>query len=82
MCHDNEEWCKVWRGIDLLFQNWHEEFNKFWLENFKVWKSFFMTRINRKHKYKYVNIYDIKFLYFKYFFWEESLHAAAEKKDK
>ena len=18
MCHDNEEWCKIWRGIDLF----------------------------------------------------------------
>ena len=56
MCHDNEEWCKVWRGTDLLFQNWHEEFDKFWLETFKVWKSFFMTRINRKHKHRCMNI--------------------------
>ena len=22
-------WCKIWRGIDLSFQNWHEEFDKF-----------------------------------------------------
>ena len=29
MCHDNEEWCKIWRGIDLSFQNWHEEFDKY-----------------------------------------------------
>ena len=21
ICHDNEEWCKIWRGIDLLFQS-------------------------------------------------------------
>ena len=27
MGHDNEEWCKIWRGIDLLFQNWHGEFD-------------------------------------------------------
>ena len=25
MCHGNEEWCKIWRGIDLSVQNWHEE---------------------------------------------------------
>ena len=31
VCHDNEEQCKIWRGIDLSFQNWHEEFNEFWL---------------------------------------------------
>ena len=29
----NEEWCKIWRGIDLLFQNWHKEFDKFWPEH-------------------------------------------------
>ena len=23
MCHDNEEWCKIWRGIEMLFLNWH-----------------------------------------------------------
>ena len=26
MCHDNEEWCKNWRAIDLSVQNWHDEF--------------------------------------------------------
>ena len=26
MCHDNEEWYKMWRGIDLSIQNWHEDF--------------------------------------------------------
>ena len=36
MCHDNEEWCKIWREIDLSFQNWHEEFDKFWPEHLKV----------------------------------------------
>ena len=38
MCHDNEEKCKIWRGIDLQFQNWHEEFDEFWLEHLKVSK--------------------------------------------
>ena len=28
MCHDNEEWCKVWSGTDLLFQYLHEEFGE------------------------------------------------------
>ena len=40
MCHDNEEWCKLWRGIDLSFQNWHDEFEEFWLEQLKVSKFF------------------------------------------
>ena len=29
-------WYKNWRGTDLLFQNWHEEFNEFWLEHSKI----------------------------------------------
>ena len=24
MCHDNSEWCKIWRRTDLSVQNWHE----------------------------------------------------------
>ena len=39
MCHDSEEWYKIWRGIDLLFQNWHEEFDEFWSEHPKVSNS-------------------------------------------
>ena len=34
--NDTEEWWKIWRGSDLSFQNWHKEFDEFWLENFKV----------------------------------------------
>ena len=40
MCHDNKEWCKIWQGIDLLFQNWHVEFDKFWPEHWKVSKIY------------------------------------------
>ena len=28
--HDSQEWCKIWIGIDLSVQNWHEEFDQFW----------------------------------------------------
>ena len=38
MCHDNEEWCKNWRGIDLPIQNCHEEFGEFWHEHSKILK--------------------------------------------
>ena len=38
MCYDNEEWCKIWKGIDLSVQNWHEESNKFWPEHSKISK--------------------------------------------
>ena len=34
--HENEEGYKISRGIDLLLQNWHNEFDKFWLEHSKV----------------------------------------------
>ena len=38
MCHENEEWCKIWRGIDLPVQNWHEEFDEFWPKHLKISK--------------------------------------------
>ena len=31
--HGTEERYKIWRGIDLSFQNWHNEFGKFWPEH-------------------------------------------------
>ena len=43
MCHDNEKWCKIWRKIDLSFQNWHEKFDEFWLEHLKVSKIFILV---------------------------------------
>ena len=36
MCHDNEEWSKFWTGIDWSVENWHEEFNDFWLHHSKI----------------------------------------------
>ena len=38
--HETEEGYKIWRGIDLSFQNWHKEFDKFWPEHSKVSKVF------------------------------------------
>ena len=38
--NDTEEWWKIWRGIDLSFQNWHNEFDEFWLENSQVSKIY------------------------------------------
>ena len=37
--HDNEEWCKIWREINLSIQNSHEKFLKILtqtLENLKI----------------------------------------------
>ena len=31
---------KIWRGFDLLFKNWHKEFDKFWPVHSKVSKIF------------------------------------------
>ena len=36
MCHDNEEWYKIWKGIDLLVQNWPEEFDGFCRRDLKL----------------------------------------------
>ena len=38
MCHDNGEWCKIWRGSDFSVQNWYGEFDEFWSEHSKVSK--------------------------------------------
>ena len=38
--HDTEGWYKIWRGIDLSFQNWQEEFDIVWLEHLGVSKIF------------------------------------------
>ena len=37
--HENEEWYKIWKGIDLLVQNWHEEFDKFWVRALRNLKN-------------------------------------------
>ena len=36
MFHDNEEWWKIWRGIDLSIQHWHEQFDELWPEHSKI----------------------------------------------
>ena len=40
MFHETEEGYKIWRGIDLLFENWRKEFDKFWPEHSKLSKIF------------------------------------------
>ena len=50
ICNDTEEWWKIWRGIDLSFQNWHKEYDEFWLEHLKISKiSILMGCFCRKH---------------------------------
>ena len=38
--HETEEGYKICGGIDSLFQNWHNEFDKFWPEFSKISKMF------------------------------------------
>ena len=37
--HETEGGYKIWREMDLSFQNWHKEFDKIWCEHSKVSKS-------------------------------------------
>ena len=60
MCNDPEEWWKIWEGIDLSFQNWHKEFDEFWLEHLKVskinnlmgcfWPKYIMFKLKKVQK--------------------------------
>ena len=36
MCHNTEEWCKIWKVTELYFKKWHEKFSEFWPN---TWKS-------------------------------------------
>ena len=38
MSLQNEEWCRIWSGLDLSIQNWYEEFDEFWPEPSKISK--------------------------------------------
>ena len=40
MYYNNDEWYKIWKGIDLSIQNWHEEVNKFCSEHSKISKIY------------------------------------------
>ena len=65
--HETEEECKIWRGIDLSFQNWHKEFDKFWPEHSKVstiftlvasfWAKYIFFELK---KYRGVIVHDIE----------------------
>ena len=53
--HDTEDWCKIWRKTDLLFQNW-QEFGEFLSEHSKVSKIYTLIGPLRE---KYV-MFDLK----------------------
>ena len=60
MCHNNEEWSKMWRGIDLSVQNSHEKFDEFWPEHSKIskictlmgcfWPKYIMFELKKKYR--------------------------------
>ena len=41
MCHDTEEWRKIWRGTDLCFEKWCEKFGEIW------WISLELSKISK-----------------------------------
>ena len=52
--------CKIQRGIDLLFRNWHEVFDEFWPEELticalmgRLWAKYIMFEL-KKHKKLYL----------------------------
>ena len=53
LCHENEEWYQIWRGIDLSAQNWHEEFGKFLTRALKNLKNL------RFNKLLLTNVYNV-----------------------
>ena len=55
MSHDTEDWCKIWRKTNLLFQNW-QELGEFWSEHSKVSK---ICTLVGPFRAKYI-IFDLK----------------------
>ena len=39
ICHDNKEWFKIWKWIDLSIQDGHEELEESWPEESKILKT-------------------------------------------
>ena len=39
ICHGNKKRCKIGRGFDLPFQNWHEDFDELLPEHYKISKN-------------------------------------------
>ena len=60
MSHDTEEWCKIWRKTDLLFQKW-QKFGELWSKHSKVSKSCtfigpFCAKYIRLDQKKYIGV--------------------------
>ena len=41
VCHNTNEWCKIWGGTNLCFEKWHEEFGEIWRNTWKSQKLHF-----------------------------------------
>ena len=54
--HENGKWCKIGRGINLSFHNWHEKFDEFWSEHSKILKICYLMGCLRP---KYI-IFELK----------------------
>ena len=64
MCHCNEEWWKIWRGIDLSLPKLHDKFDKSWPEHSKILKIALLTEVYSvcpKKKYRGVMFDDTEY---------------------
>ena len=65
ICHYNEEWWNIWRGLNFSVQNWHKELNECWPEHSKnskictlmdcFWPKYLMFKLK---KYREVIFHD------------------------
>ena len=68
--NDNEEWCKIWTGIDWSVKNWHKEFNAFWLQHSKssiictlmgcFWRKYLMIELRNYRGVMFDGTQDLK----------------------
>ena len=81
---ETEEWCKIWRKTDLLFQKW-QKFGEFWSEHSIVSKIYTLIDLFcAKYvtfdlkKYRGVIFHDTKVsckIWRKYYLWFEKWHV-------
>ena len=60
VCHDDEEWYKIWSGTDVSIQTWHEEFDEVWPGHLKIskictlmgcfWPKYIMFELKKVHR--------------------------------
>ena len=72
--YDTEEWRKIWRKTDLLFQKWLE-FSEFWSKHSKVWKT---CSLIGPFRTKYIT-FDLKKVQRSYFSWYSSVMQDLKK---